>query len=121
VETQLRQISPATIDRLLRPFRQQGNRHRFSTTRPGSLLKNAIPIRTFADWQDNRPGFLEVDLVAHCGERVDGFFLYTLTAVDIATGWTECSGVWGKGQKRLGRRFTIYGPECRFVVRIGFR
>jgi hypothetical protein len=102
VETQLRQISPATIDRLLRPFRQQGNRRRFSTTRPGSLLKNAIPIRTFADWQDNRPGFLEVDLVAHCGERVDGFFLYTLTAVDIATGWTECSGVWGKGQKRVG-------------------
>jgi hypothetical protein len=102
VETQLRQISPATIDRLLRPFRQQGNRRHFSTTRPGSLLKNAIPIRTFADWQDNRPGFLEVDLVAHCGERVDGFFLYTLTAVDIATGWTECSGVWGKGQKRVG-------------------
>jgi hypothetical protein len=105
VETQLRQISPATIDRLLRPFRQQGNRHRFSTTRPGSLLKNAIPIRTFADWQDNRPGFLEVDLVLQqkdCGERVDGFFLYTLTAVDIATGWTECSGVWGKGQKRVG-------------------
>jgi hypothetical protein len=105
VETQLRQISPATIDRLLRPFRQQGNRRRFSTTRPGSLLKNAIPIRTFADWQDNRPGFLEVDLVLQqkgCGERVDGFFLYTLTAVDIATGWTECSGVWGKGQKRVG-------------------
>ena len=102
VERQLRQISPATIDRILRPFRQQGNRRHFSTTRPGSLLKNAIPIRTFADWQDNRPGFLEVDLVAHCGESVDGFFLYTLTAVDIATGWTECSGVWGKGQKRVG-------------------
>jgi hypothetical protein len=102
VEKQLRQISPATIDRLLRPFRQPGNRHRFSTTRSGSLLKNAIPIRTFADWQDNRPGFLEIDLVAHCGDSVDGFFLYTLTAVDIATGWTECSGVWGKGQKRVG-------------------
>ena len=102
VEKQLRQISPATIDRLLRPFRQQGNRQRFSTTRPGSLLKNAIPIRTFSDWQDNRPGFLEVDLVAHCGDSVDGFFLYTLTAVDIATGWTECSGVWGKGQSRVG-------------------
>jgi len=102
VEKQLRQISPATIDRLLRPFRQQGNRRRFSTTRPGSLLKNTIPIRTFSDWQDNRPGFLEVDLVAHCGDSVDGFFLYTLTAVDIATGWTECSGVWGKGQSRVG-------------------
>ena len=102
VETQLCQISPSTIDRLLRPFRQQGSRHHFSTTRPGSLLKNAIPIRTFTDWQDNRPGFLEVDLVAHCGESVDGFYLNTLTAVDIATGWTECSGVWGKGQLRVG-------------------
>jgi hypothetical protein len=102
VETQLYQISPSTIDRLLRPFRQQGSRHHFSTTRPGSLLKNAIPIRTFTDWQDNRPGFLEVDLVAHCGESVDGFYLNTLTAVDIATGWTECSGVWGKGQLRVG-------------------
>ena len=102
VETQLSQISASTIDRLLRPFRQQGYRHHFSTTRPGSLLKKVIPIRTFADWQDNRPGFLEVDLVAHCGESVDGFYLNTLTAVDIATGWTECSGVWGKGQKRVG-------------------
>ena len=102
IETQLSQISASTIDRLLRPFRQQGYRHQFSTTRPGSLLKNAIPVRTFADWQENRPGFLEVDLVAHCGESVDGFYLNTLTTVDIATGWTECSGVWGKGQKRVG-------------------
>jgi hypothetical protein len=102
VETHLKQISPSTIDRILRPFRQQGYRHHFSTTRPGSLLKSAIPIRTFADWQDNRPGFLEVDLVAHCGESVDGFYLNTLTAVDIATGWTECTGVLGKGQDRVG-------------------
>ncbi len=102
VEKQLHQISPSTIDRILRPFRQKGGRHHFSTTRPGSLLKNAIPIRTFADWQDKRPGFLEVDLVAHCGESTDGFYLNTLTAVDIATGWTECSCVWGKGQSRVG-------------------
>lgn len=102
VEKQLHQISPSTIDRILRPLRQKGGRHHFSTTRPGSLLKSAIPIRTFADWQDNRPGFLEVDLVAHCGESVEGFYLNTLTAVDIATGWTECSGVWGKGQSRVG-------------------
>ena len=102
VEKQLHQISPSTIDRILRPLRQKGGRHHFSTTRPGSLLKSTIPIRTFADWQDNRPGFLEVDLVAHCGESVDGFYLNTLTAVDIATGWTECSGVWGKGQHRVG-------------------
>jgi hypothetical protein len=98
VESQLRQISSSTIDRILRPYRQQTARRHFSTTRPGSLLKNAIPIRTFTDWQENRPGFLEVDLVAHCGESLDSFYLTTLTAVDIATGWTECSGVWGKGQ-----------------------
>jgi hypothetical protein len=102
VETQLSQISASTIDRQLRPFRQQGSHHHFSTTRPGSLLKNVIPIRTFTDWQDNHPGFLEVDLVAHCGESVHGFYLFTLTAVDIATGWTECSGIWGKGQVRVG-------------------
>jgi Integrase core domain. len=102
VEKQLHQISPSTIDRILRPLRQKANRHHFSTTRPGSLLKNAIPIRTFADWHEDSPGFLEVDLVAHCGESVDGFYLNTLTAVDIATGWTECSGVWGKGQDRVG-------------------
>ena len=112
IETQLSQISASTIDRLLRPFRQQGYRHQFSTTRPGSLLKNAIPVRTFADWQENRPGFLEVDLVAHCGESVDGFYLNTLTTVDIATGWTECSGVWEKDRNGWGLRSIIYGPGC---------
>ncbi len=59
VESQLCRISPSTIDRLLHPFRQQGGRRSFSTTKPGSLLKNSIPIRTFTDWQENRPGYLE--------------------------------------------------------------
>jgi hypothetical protein len=102
VKTQLCRMSPATIDRLLRPYRQRGQRRPFSTTKPGSLLKGAIPIRTFADWNEDRPGFLEVDLVAHCGESTEGFYLNTLSAVDIATGWVECQGVWGKGQERVG-------------------
>jgi hypothetical protein len=102
VEAQLCQMSPATIDRLLRPCRRLGGRHRFSTTKPGSLLKSSIPIRTFADWQEAGPGFLEVDLVAHCGESTEGFYLNTLCAVDVATGWSECIGVWGKGQHRVG-------------------
>jgi hypothetical protein len=101
VAAHLCQISPATIDRLLRPWRQGGGRRPLSTTRPGSLLKSAIPIRTFADWQENRAGFLEVDLVAHCGESVEGFYLTTLSAVDVASGWSECTGVWGKGQVRV--------------------
>lgn len=117
VETQLSQISPSTIDRLLRPVRQQGFRYHFSTTRAGSLLKSAIPIRTFADWQDNRPGFLEVDLVAHCGESVEGFYLNTLTAVDITTGWTECTGIWGKGQERVGTAIHHLRTRLPFPLR----
>jgi len=102
VEEQLCQMSPATIDRLLRPWRRLGGRRPFSTTKPGSLLKNSIPIRTFADWEENRPGFLEADLVPHCGETAEGFYLNTLSAVDVASSWSECVGVWGKGQERVG-------------------
>ncbi|MCJ7828301.1 MAG: transposase family protein [Dehalococcoidia bacterium] len=102
VEAQLCRMSPATIDRLLRNYRKVGGRRGLTTTRPGSLLKSLIPIRTFADWQENKPGFLEVDLVAHCGESTEGFYLNTLCAVDVASGWTECRPVWGKGQERVG-------------------
>jgi hypothetical protein len=101
IEAQLCQISPSTIDRLLRPYRRGSGRRPLSTTRPGSLLKNSIPIRTFADWKENGPGFLEADLVAHCGESVEGFYLNTLSTVDVASGWSECLGVWGKGQVRV--------------------
>ena len=101
-EGQLCRMSPSTIDRLLRNYRKVGGRRGLATTRPGSLLKSSIPIRTFADWQENRPGFLEVDLVAHCGESTEGFYLNTLCAVDVASGWTECLPVWGKGQERVG-------------------
>ena len=102
IEAELCRMSPSTIDRLLQPWKQRGGRRSFSTTKPGSLLRSAIPIRTFADWQEKRPGFVEVDLVAHCGESVDGFYLNTLMAVDVATGWSEFIGVWGKGQQRVG-------------------
>jgi hypothetical protein len=102
LEAQLCQMSPSTIDRLLRPWRRLGGRRPFSTTRPGSLLKSSIPIRSFADWEEGRPGFLEADLVPHCGEGTEGFYLNTLSTVDVATGWSECVGVWGKGQQRVG-------------------
>jgi len=102
VRSQLLRLSPATIDRLLRPYRAKGGRRPFSTTKPGSLLKAAIPIRTFSEWDDARPGFLEVDLVAHCGETTEGFHLFTLSTVDVASGWVECQAVWGKGQERVG-------------------
>ena len=102
VSGQLCQISAATIDRLLKPHRLRGARRPFSTTKPGTLLKASIPIPTFADWDDKRPGFLEIDLVAHCGASTEGLYVNTLSAVDVATGWVECQGVWGKGQQRVG-------------------
>ena len=94
-------MGAATIDRLLSPWRRLGGRRRLSTTRPSTLLKSSIPIRTFADWTEGQPGFLEVDLVAHCGESAEGFYLNTLSTVDVATGWTECVPVWGKGEQRV--------------------
>jgi len=110
-------MSPATMDRLLRPWRRLGGRRPLSTTRPGSLLKSSIPIRTFADWTDERPGFLEVDLVAHCGDSAEGFYLYTLSSVDIATGWVECRVVWGKGQDRVGSAIHHVSQRLPFPLR----
>jgi hypothetical protein len=101
VESQLTKLSPATIDRLLEPARRVGGRKPISTTRPGSMLKSSIPIRTFADWQENRPGFLEIDTVAHCGESAEGFYLNTLCGVDVASGWIECYPVFGKWPVRV--------------------
>jgi hypothetical protein len=84
----LLQISRSSIDRCLTPARFN-QRHGLSTTKPGVLLKKNIPVRTFADWNEDRPGFMEVDLVAHCGDSTAGQFLNTLTCTDICTGWTE--------------------------------
>jgi hypothetical protein len=91
-------MSAATIDRRLKPFRSQLRPHGMGTTKPGSLLKQQVPVRTFTPWEDERPGFVEIDLVAHCGTTTAGHYLNTLTVTDVATGWTECIGVWGKGQ-----------------------
>jgi len=102
IEAQLCRMSPSTIDRLLRSWRRVGGRRPFTTTKPGSLLENSIPIRTFADWQEDRPGVLEVDLVPHCGESGEGFFLTTLSAVDVASGWSECIGGMGEGTVACG-------------------
>jgi hypothetical protein len=87
--SQLLSMSAATADRLLRSQRTLGLRG-LSTTRARTLLKQQIPIRTFEEWKETRPGFLEADLVAHCGVDIEGGYLYTLTLTDVATGWTEC-------------------------------
>jgi hypothetical protein len=87
--------------RLLRKFkrfRKPKNKKRGrTTTKPGTLLRNQIPIQT-NQWNESRPGFLETDTVAHCGDSLSGMFAYTIDCVDIATGWTEQRAVWGKGE-----------------------
>lgn len=93
----LSSISPATIDRLLKPIRVQYTKRGRSTTKPGTLLRNQIPILT-NQWNESRPGFIEADTVAHCGESLSGMFAYTIDAVDIATTWTEQRATWGKGE-----------------------
>jgi hypothetical protein len=94
----LLKISSASIDRCLRAVRNQAQ-HGLRTTKPGSLLKKLIPIRTFTEWDEDRPGFLEIDLVAHCGGTTEGQYLNTLTCTDLCTGWTEVLGLLHRSQE----------------------
>ena len=98
VREKLFKISAATIDRLLSDTRKRYRIKGRSTTRPGSLLKKSIPIRTFADWDEARPGFFEVDLVSHDGGNTKGDFNQSLNFTDIATGWEEMVAVKNKAQ-----------------------
>jgi hypothetical protein len=98
--SQLLSMSAATADRLLRSQRKQSQRG-LSTTRAGTLLKQRIPIRTFEEWNETRPGFVEADLVAHCGVNIEGGYLYTLTLTDVATGWTACLPLLHRSQEAV--------------------
>ena len=91
-------ISPATADRLLKAARATADQRGKTTTKPGTLLKNQIPIRTFSEWDDHKPGFFEVDLVAHCGDTTRGEYLCTLTLTDIETQWTEILAIRNRSQ-----------------------
>lgn len=99
VKKKLFQISPATIDRLLVSERRKFQLKRRSTTKPGTLLKHQIPIRTFSDWDEKRPGFVEVDLVSHDGGNTRGDYCQTLDLTDVCTTWTETKAVKNKAQR----------------------
>jgi hypothetical protein len=90
------QVSAATLDRLLAPARARHVGRGRCGTKPGSLLRSEIPIRT-GTWDLSRPGFLEADSVAHCGGSMAGDFIWSLTYTDILSGWTEGGAVWNKG------------------------
>jgi hypothetical protein len=95
-------LGSATLDRLLKPYRQQALPGPYSQSRSASTLKALVPVRTFGEWEGVAVGSMQMDLVMHCGERLEGFHLTTLVAVDVATGWSDCRGVWGKGKDRVG-------------------
>ena len=95
----LLKIAPATIDRRLKADRRKLDPRGRSHTKPGTLLKDSIPMRTWAEWDDAVPGFVEIDLVGHEGGNSLGEFCFTLTITDICTGWTETRSVKNKAQK----------------------
>lgn len=102
IRAQLLEISAASIDRLLRRHRRGLGRQPRRASSPVRSLKSEIPIRTWSEWKGVEVGALQADLVLHCGESTEGFYLTTLCAVDVATGWTELQPVWGHGKQRVG-------------------
>lgn len=113
-------ISAAQIDRLLAPRKVRAGGKGRCGTKPGGLLKNHIPIRT-DNWDITRPGFLEADTVAHCGESLEGDFVWSVTYTDIYSGWTANRAVWNKGatgivaatrEVEAGLPFALLGFDC---------
>ena len=117
VRQKLIDMSPATIDRMLKPLRALYKKGRCST-KPGTLLKNQIPIKTH-NWDVTRPGYFEADTVAHCGNSMAGDFVFSLTFTDIFSGWTENRAVWGKGSQGVLRQIRNIEEHIAFPI-LGF-
>lgn len=98
VKAKLIKVSAPTIDRALKAERKKQTLKGRSNTKPGTLLKNQIPIRTFSEWDEGRPGFVEIDLVGHDGGDAKGEYIQTLDVTDVCTGWTETQAVRNKAQ-----------------------
>jgi Integrase core domain len=110
-------MSAATIDRRLAPARSQLLLKGHSHTKPGSLLKSRIPMRTWADADENTPGYVEIDLVGHEGGNPRGEFCFTLTVTDIATGWTENRTVRNKAQVHVVAAIADVVEHLPFPIR----
>jgi hypothetical protein len=111
----LLKISSASIDRCLRPVRIKSP-HGLSTTKPGNLLKHLIPVRTFTEWDEERPGFMEIDLVAHCGNTTEGQYLNTLTCTDISTGWTDVTALPHRSQEAVSKAIHLMRQRLPFPL-----
>jgi hypothetical protein len=112
-------ISPPTKDRILKPIRIHYTKRGKSTTKPGTLLRKQIPIKT-NQWDESRPGFLEADTVAHCGESTAGMYVNTNDLVDIATGWTEQRAVWEKGETGVLQQLILIEKSLPFPILFDF-
>lgn len=109
-------ISFSTIDRLLKKKRRYFGKIGLATTKPGSLLRKQIPIAT-NQWDEKRPGFIEADTVAHCDNNIAGQYVHTVQVVDIATGWCESRGVWGKGEQGVFKALLSIEEALPFRIR----
>jgi len=101
VRRKLLSVGSATIDRMLSAVKRQYKLKGRATTKPGTLLRSTIPIRIFSDWDEKKPGFMEADLVAFCGESVKGDYVNGLDLTDVAIGWISLEAVMGKAQVRV--------------------
>ena len=116
MERALRTVSPSTIDRVLRARKRRMRRRLYGRTKPGTLLKHHIPVKT-AHWDVTDPGFTEVDLVSHSGDSADGEFLQSLNLTDIFSGWVETRAVMGKGQAAVSAAIDEIRDALPFVLR----
>lgn len=114
--TALCTISPATIDRILRPVRRRLGRQPYTSGRALTAIQQQVPVRTFAEWANVPPGSVQGELVSHCGTWPDGFFLRTLVAVDVPTSWTEYDAIWGGTQHRV--KTAIHHVRQRFPMTV---
>jgi hypothetical protein len=110
-------ISAASIDRLLAAQRRRLNVRGRSGTKPGTLLKHQIPVRTFAEWDQTQPGFVEIDLVGHDGGFAHGDFCQTLDVTDVASGWTETQAVLNKAQVWVFAALQLIRARLPFALR----
>lgn len=115
-EAKLLMVSRATIDRLLKDVRKREGLKLRGTTKPGTLLKREIPLRTGA-WRKTEPGFGEIDLVAHCGETTAGHYANTLNYTDIATAWSEREAVLGRAQPKVHKALQNISHRLPFGLR----
>lgn len=116
VRSQLLTVSPASIDRLLRIHKRDAVRQPHRKPPSPSSLKSQVPVRTWGEWVDVKPGSVQADLVLHCGESTEGFYLTTLCVIDVATGWTELEPVWGLGQHRVATAVHLARRRLPFAL-----